>query len=83
MSNLVLKYDDCSAALYDGDTCLRAFGWPKNGGHVWETVGQHGNIRNVGVCYQGSSSTILSEAKPRDTARHIAEVCGAKNIEER
>lgn len=75
-----LEYDDTSAALYDGEKCLRAFGWPRDGGHVWETLDFKGNVRNSSVCYRGSHNTIISEDAPIETAKHLAEVCGVPEI---
>lgn len=78
MMNNRLEYDDCSAALMEGDTCLRAFMWPRDGGCVRE-LRDHG--KSSLVHYDGGYGPsgcrpILSEDEALATARHIADAIG-------
>lgn len=80
-------YDEFSARTVDdsGET-LRCFGWPRTGGHVWETVFYPDGPSNRSICYAGGSgNTILTEKttrgemtkdEARRTVEHIARAIG-------
>lgn len=72
----VLKFHDTGATLTEGDSVLRVFGWPRDGGHVWEIVGDGDRQDRRNICYPQSRNTVLTEETPHATALRVADVCG-------
>ena len=73
-SDLILKYHDTGATVERDDQVLHAYGWPKEGGHVWKIADSRSGPYRQQVCYHGSVNTIMTEDSPRSTAAHIAEL---------
>lgn len=39
MTDKKMYFHSAGASVRDGDVVTRVFGWPREGGHVWEIVG--------------------------------------------
>lgn len=81
-----LEYHPRGAVVHRGDTITHVYGWPEDGGHVWEVADTRGGPVRREVRYLGKSSlTILTEDTPLKTAMHIARIHGipADDVRER
>ena len=81
----ILKYNEDGAMVYHRGNCVRSFGWYRDGGCVWRTVGEAPFTRNIIVSNSVISDRITAKGGLVDTAKHVAKLSGVapENIQRR
>ena len=72
----ILKYNEDGASVYANGDCISSFGWYRDGGCIWRTVGNAPFTRNIIVSNSVVSNRISTEDGLINAAKHVAKLAG-------